>query len=90
MRPTPIAALALAVLAGPALADQAAAPPEDTCAAAAVLPLVGQPRAALDGLALPEAHRVYLEGSPVTTDYNPARLNVEYDQAGRITRVHCG
>jgi hypothetical protein len=26
----------------------------------------------------------------VTMDYNPRRINVELDDAGRVTRVYCG
>ena len=37
-----------------------------------------------------EKLRTYLKGSPLTMDYVPARLNVEYDKDGRVTRIHCG
>ena len=34
--------------------------------------------------------RTYTEGSPVTMDFNPRRLNVELGADGRIKRFRCG
>jgi len=34
--------------------------------------------------------RIVRPGMAVTMDFNPARLTVETDDEGRITRVHCG
>ena len=34
--------------------------------------------------------RVIRPGMAVTADYRAGRLNIELDEAGRITRVHCG
>ena len=37
-----------------------------------------------------ERLRTYPKGSALTMDYMPARLNVEYDENGKVTRIHCG
>ena len=37
-----------------------------------------------------EKLRTYPRGSALTMDYAPGRLNVEYDEDGKVTRIHCG
>lgn len=46
----------------------------------------------LDPAGLPGVERVrsYAKGSALTMDYIPLRLNVEYDDGGKVTRIHCG
>lgn len=34
--------------------------------------------------------RVIRPGMAVTMDYRPDRLNIDLDEDGRVTRVHCG
>ncbi len=68
------------------------APPsaEAECGAADLQGLVGQPRAAFDDSAVDGPVRVLPPGSMMTMDHRPERLNLELDEAGRITRVWCG
>lgn len=57
---------------------------------------IGKPFEALkpelepDALPGVEKLRGYAKGSALTMDYVPGRLNVEYDEDGRVTRIHCG
>jgi hypothetical protein len=85
-----LAALGLSL----ALAACAEAPPPlddpDACGAAALQPLVGQPLARFDPASVTGPLRIYRSGDPVTTDFGPARLNVEADGRGRIVRIACG
>lgn len=60
----------------------------DTCNAAAHQKLIGQDAAS--SLALPEPKRLYGPNDPVTTDYNPARLNVQLDAIDNIVAITCG
>jgi hypothetical protein len=64
----------------------AAAP--DTCNAAAHQDLIGRDAAA--SLALPEPKRLYGPNDAVTTDFNPARLNVQLDGIDNIVAITCG
>jgi hypothetical protein len=61
-----------------------------TCAAALVTPLIGEPQSALDGLTIPQPFRIILPGMAVTMDHRPERTNIEIDDAGHISRVWCG
>ncbi len=60
----------------------------DTCNAAAHQGLVG--RGAAAALALPEPKRVYGPNDAVTTDFDPARLNVQLDGIDNIVAITCG
>jgi hypothetical protein len=60
----------------------------DTCNAAAHQGLVG--RDAASSLALPEPKRLYGPNDAVTTDFNPARLNVQLDEIDNIVAITCG
>lgn len=74
-------------------APPAAAAPEpqkDTCGAAALQGLVGQDRAAISGMRFAQVLRVFEEGQPVTMDFNPERLNIQYSKRGKIQAVTCG
>lgn len=62
----------------------------DTCGAAALQTLIGQPVSVLDTTRFSQPVRIIPPGTAVTMDYNPARLNIETDAQGRITRVYCG
>lgn len=66
----------------------APAPAADTCNAAAHQGLIGRDAAA--SLALPEPKRLYGPSDAVTTDFNPARLNVQLDQIDNIVAITCG
>ena len=52
--------------------------------------LVGQAMEQIDIDSLPRPLRIYREGSRITKDYRPERLNVEVGPEGRATGVWCG
>jgi hypothetical protein len=52
--------------------------------------LVGQDKSAAGNLAHKGPIRVIGPGQAVTMDFSPSRLNIDYDNAGKITRVWCG
>lgn len=60
----------------------------DTCNAAAHQGLVGLDAAS--SLALPEPKRLYGPNDAVTSDFNPARLNVQLDEIDNIVAITCG
>lgn len=60
----------------------------DTCNAGAYQSLIGQD--AVVELSLPEPKRSYRLGDPVTTDFNPARLNIKLDDTDTIVAIDCG
>lgn len=62
----------------------------ESCGAAGLQALIGQPESAVTALALPGPVRVIRPGMPVTMDYNPARLNVDVNDRGTIVAVRCG
>lgn len=66
------------------------APQPDSCGAAGLQDLIGQPKSALNGRDLAPVTRVILPGQPVTMDSFPERLNVWIDDNGRISSVICG
>ncbi|MEO8531121.1 MAG: I78 family peptidase inhibitor [Deltaproteobacteria bacterium] len=63
---------------------------EESCGLAAVEALVGQSFAAVTVPASKSPVRVIKPGQMVTMDFNPSRLNINVDDAGKITRVWCG
>ena len=63
-------------------------PGPDTCNAMAYQHLLGQPRAAADGL--PQPKRVYHITDMITMDHRPDRLNVILDDSGTIGEISCG
>lgn len=70
----------------PAMSDTS----QHTCAAGLILPLIGEPKSALDGLTIPGPLRIIGPGMAMTMDHNPERTNVETDEADHIRRVWCG
>lgn len=60
----------------------------DTCNAVAYQNLIGQD--AVVDLSLPEPKRSYRLGDPVTSDFNPARLNIKLDDTDTIIAIDCG
>lgn len=60
----------------------------DTCNASAHQLLIGKDAAS--ALALPEPKRLAGPHDAVTTDFNPARLNVGLDDTDTIISVTCG
>lgn len=65
-------------------------PPEaDACGALALQYLVGQNSAVLAAVDLPHGTRIIPPGTMVTMDYQEDRLNLDIDEANRITRVYC-
>lgn len=65
-------------------------PAADTCGAAGLQVLKGQSVALFESQARSGPSRVLRPGQPMTMDYNEARVNVEVDNQGRITRAFCG
>jgi Peptidase inhibitor I78 family len=63
---------------------------EDTCGAAELQNLVGQPVSALNAAELPEGRRILFPGMAATQDFVPGRLNVEVGPEDQVTRVYCG
>lgn len=60
----------------------------DTCNAAAHQGLIGLDAAS--SLALPEPKRLIGPTDAVTTDFNPARLNVQLNDIDNIVGITCG
>lgn len=86
-----IAALGLLTACAATGDDTIPAVGSDTCDARAQRSLIGRTvddRASLT-LAAPKV-RLIDPGDAVTQDHQPDRLNIEFDEAGRITRVYCG
>ncbi|WP_430465492.1 I78 family peptidase inhibitor [Tabrizicola sp.] len=65
-------------------------PPETACGAPDLQHLRGQPQAVLQTMKFAGPLRIIHPGQAVTMDYNPARLNIEIDRAGLISRISCG
>ena len=63
---------------------------EESCGLTEAEALVGQDKSAAGNLAHKGPIRVIGPGPAVTTDFSPSRLNIDYDDAGKITRVWCG
>lgn len=74
-----------------AACEPAATPADaaDQCGASGFQGLMGQPRTALDQLALPDGTRVVGPDDMVTADYRTDRLNIEYDRKGVIHKIGC-
>lgn len=88
------AGLILSLLAGctqPELAPSgpSAPAPSDACGASKLQALVGQPLGVLTSQKLPSVPRQIGPDMAVTADYQPDRLNIEYDGGNRITKVSC-
>ena len=80
-----LAATVLACLALAACAEEEPVP----CPAPDYESLVGTNIAAVTLPADLET-RIYEEGSALTQDFRPERMNIETDSAGRILRLWCG
>ncbi|MBI5942184.1 MAG: peptidase inhibitor I78 [Caulobacterales bacterium] len=66
-------------------------PPPDSCGAAAMQWLVGQPRSKIPIPTDPSRRRVACTTCPVTMDYSPVRLNIFFDaETGIVKEVKCG
>lgn len=66
------------------------APEDDTCDAARLSYLVGQPESAAMELPQDAPIRVLHPDSLRTEEYSPARINVEVDANGYIASIWCG
>ena len=66
------------------------APQPDSCGAAGLQDLIGQPKSALNGRDLAAGTRVIHPGQPVTMEYLAGRLNILIDHKGRISSLTCG
>jgi len=76
-----------AALGGCVVADL---PDQDACGASGMQALVGQGREVLAAMTVPAGTRVIEPETAITEDYSPARLNIDLDRTGRVTRVWCG
>ena len=86
-----LSALGLAAACVPQTAPVDPLPPSaDACGAGPLQHLVGQKGPVIAPLELPAGTRVIPPGTAVTMDYNPSRLNIDLNEADRITRVYCG
>lgn len=52
--------------------------------------LIGHNESITQVVSLPSPARIYQVGAPITQDYNPQRINIQFDKARIITRVYCG
>lgn len=78
------------LLAGCQMQDTSDGDMQADCIAPDLQQNVGAPLTALDIQSLPQPNRVIGPDMAVTMDWNPARLNIEYDSARIITRIYCG
>jgi len=78
---------AFGACAGPQAPAQA--PAADSCNSAPLRGLVGQPGKVLEEMTLPAPSRVIGPRDPVTMDFNPARMNFEIGEDGRIAKIGC-
>jgi hypothetical protein len=62
----------------------------DTCGAAPLQSLVGQPEAAVAAAGITRRYRVVPWGGIVTQEYDAGRINIFLDAGGRVARVTCG
>ena len=92
MKLLPFAVMAPLVLAAcdATRASDAPPPPEDTCSAELIAPLIGQPQTALSAIILPIGTRIFRTGDALTMDFSPTRLNIEIDAGGTILAATCG
>jgi len=70
--------------------EDGAAAREDTCGADDLIALIGTAQSDHDFANPERPHRIIAPNSAVTLDHRPDRLNVDLDEAGRITRFWCG
>lgn len=64
--------------------------PEGSCGAPDLQYLVGQSDSVLQTMKFGGDTRIIYPGMAVTMDYREDRLNIEIDEAGKISRVNCG
>lgn len=63
--------------------------PSDACGASGLQDLLGQPKTVLTTMKFAAPLRVIGPDEAITADYNPDRLNIEYNAAGLITKISC-
>jgi hypothetical protein len=91
IRILPAALTLAATLAGCVVVEPVPTRPDlSTCTSNATHELVGSSISLVNTSALAATVRVLPPNSIATMDYNPARLNIETDASGIITRVSCG
>lgn len=76
----------------PIAGDRANLPQPDKpkCEAQAWTGLLGRTMDELQAMALPQSKRVLAHDALYTDDYVPSRLNIQFDDQGRVARVWCG
>lgn len=87
-----VAVAVTALLAGcePMGTPVAGQPSPNQCGALDLQYLVGSPDTVLETMRFAGPVRVIPQGSAVTMDYNPSRINFELDRYKMISRVFCG
>ena len=97
MKPDTLPALSLILLAacqtGASETPTPASLPDgeaDTCGAAEFAATIGTPHVDHDFAAPDRPLRIIPPMSAITMDHNPARLNVDLDEDGRVVRLWCG
>ena len=63
---------------------------DGNCAAVRFQGLIGREMGEVDAAALPGPLRVYPDGSRITGDHRPERMNIVLGRDGRIVKVKCG
>jgi hypothetical protein len=66
------------------------ATPASTCGGDTFTDWVGKTEKELDLTRLPRAHRWVCKDCVITQDNEPARINFDLDDGGKITRIWCG
>lgn len=64
-------------------------PPSDECGASRFQGLIGQDFAVAQALRVEGQRRLIGPNMPISADYRPERLNVEYNTSRAITRISC-
>jgi hypothetical protein len=62
----------------------------DTCKAADLAALIGQPAAAVAAAGITRPSRIVPLGGLVSQDYDASRVNFRLDAAGLVARIDCG
>ena len=90
MKKTALVVAALISLAACKEEEMTVVEEDDGCGAQAQQVLVGQGREALAGFEPGPKLRILEPGMAMTMDFRFDRLNIELDEAGKVTRVFCG
>lgn len=85
-----VGALMAALMLAGCLPEAEVPPTPDSCGAAALQDLLGQPEAVLATMRFAQPLRIIHPGDAVTMDFSEGRLNILIDAEGRISALNCG